>query len=308
MRYGPYPLPPLKTLPAFEAAARLLSFTRAADELALTQGAISRQIRNLEERLGTQLFERGERKLKLTMAGQRYAAVVVDALNSIAAATEDLREEGEEGPLTIGATNAMASLWLMPRINRFRARDPDLPIRVMATDFDLPEASGDIDLVISYSRNAPPEQEACMLFEEAIFPVCSPDFLAVHGNIDSVEKMLNHTLLIHDDDHPDWTGWDVWFQHMGHARFKPKRAVRLNSYSMLLQAAVANQGIALGWKHLVDDLITAGSLVKLDVGEFPTVGAFYLRPLKTIHADARTGKLMAWLAESGADLADNSEI
>lgn len=307
MRYGPHPLPPLKTLPAFEASARLLSFTRAADELSLTQGAISRQIRNLEERLGTPLFERGERALKLTAAGQHYAEAVTDALNSIALATEGLRETGEEGPVTIGATSALASLWLMPRLNRYRAHDPDLPIRVLASDFDLPESSGDIDLVISYSRTPPPEADACKLFDEAIFPVCSPELIEAHGEIKTLEDVLRHTLLIHDDDHPDWTGWAAWLRAMGESNFKPRRTVRLNAYSMLLQAAAASQGIALGWQHLVDDLLAAGSLVKLDFGEFPTPGAFYLRPLKPTASNARAAPLLEWLIDSGAELTDNGE-
>ncbi|MBS3785986.1 MAG: LysR family transcriptional regulator [Gammaproteobacteria bacterium] len=307
MRYGPYPLPPLKTLPAFEASARLLSFTRAADELALTQGAISRQIGNLEERLGTALFERSKRTLKLTPAGQYYAEAVTDALKGIALATEGLREKGDERPVTIGATNALASLWLMPRLNRYRAHDPDLPIRVLASDFDLPEASGDVDLVISYSRTPPPEPNACKLFDEVVFPVCSPELIEAHGEIGTLEELLCHTLLIHDDDHPDWTGWAVWLKAMGRAGFKPRRAVRFNAYSMLLQAAVANQGIALGWQHLVDDLLAAGSLIKLDVGDFPTAGAFYLRPVKPIVSNARATPLREWLIDSGAQLSDDDE-
>jgi len=307
MRYGPHPLPPLKTLPAFEASARLLSFTRAADELSLTQGAISRQISNLEERLNTPLFERKERTLRLTAAGHYYAEAITDALERIARATEGLRETAEEGPVTIGATSALASIWLMPRLNRYRAHDPDLPIRVLASDFDLPETSGDIDLMISYSRTPPPEPDACKLFDEAIFPVCSPELIESHGPIDTLDELLGHTLLVHDDDHPDWTGWTPWAEAMGRPGFKPRRTVRLNAYSLLLQAAVAGQGIALGWQHLVDDLVAAGSLVRLDFGDFPARGAFYLRPLKPIASNARATPLLEWLIDSGAELTDESE-
>lgn len=295
-------LPPLKTLPAFEAAARLSSFTLAAAELSLTQGAVSRQILNLEARLGVTLFERNTKQLHLTAAGREFLKTVRPSLEALASVTEVLSEQAENGPVTIGASSALASLWLMPRLNNLRIQAPDLPIRVLASDFALPKASGDIDLLISYERAAPADDSARCLFPECIFPVCSPDFFAAAGPIDSIELLLAQPLLIHDDDHPDWIGWEAWLQSIGHPHFKPKNAIRMNAYSMLLQAAVAGQGIALGWQHLVDDLLATGSLMPLPIGELHTHGAFYLRALKPILPGSHTERLQAWLTDSASNL------
>jgi len=298
MASKPRPLPPLQTLRAFEAAARLTSFTRAAHELSVTQGAISRQIRNLEERVGIELFHRAERGVALTPAGSRYHQAVREALDAIAAATADLGVYSGKGPVTIGASSALASLWLMPRLAAFRRNEPDLDIRVLASDHAFPGAADDVDLLITYARTAPGGDDVRYLFREVIFPVCAPDFLTDEPDVADAAGLLAETLLVLDDDHPDWIGWPGWFAGSGLGEPRPRRSIRINSYPMLLQAAVAGQGIALGWQHLVDDLLTAGSLVALPGLALHTEGAFYLRSLRTIPTDSPAGRLREWLATS----------
>jgi len=297
MEKKPSPLPPLQTLRAFESAARLASFTRAAAEMNVTQGAVSRQIRNLEQRLGVDLFRRAERGIALTAAGRRYHETVRDALQRIAVATADLAPRGRHGPVTIGASSALASLWLMPRLAAFRRRDPDLAIRVLASDQDLPDDGGELDLLIRYARERPPGEDVRFLFDESVFPVCAPDYLAARETPPGGGALLDETLLVLDDDHPDWIGWDAWFASAGIAPATPARSIRINSYPMVLQAAVAGQGIALGWQHLVDDLLAAGTLVALPATPMPNTGAFYLDALRPLPADSPAGRLQAWLVE-----------
>lgn len=298
MMRKPEPLPPLQPLRAFEAAARLASFTRAAAELNITQGAVSRQVHNLEDRLGVRLFRRAEGGIALTPVGQRYRQAVREALDRIAGATAELSMRSGLGPVTIGATSALASLWLMPRLNAFRQQEPDLAIRVLASDHDLDAATSDVDLLITYVRNPPADESGSPLFKEVVFPVCAPDYLAAADVPTDPADLLARTLLVLDDDHPDWIGWDTWFARQGVVYREPQRSIRINSYPMLLQAAAAGQGIALGWQHLVDDLLTAGNLIALPVEPLATEGMFYLRSLQPLPDDSPAGRLRTWLSSS----------
>jgi len=293
----PDPLPPLQTLRAFESAARLSSFTRAADELAVTQGAISRQIRNLEQRLGVTLFVRGDRGVRLTPSGQHYDTVVRDALQRIARATAEIAVRSDAGPITVGATSAIASLWLMPRLTGFRRREPDLDIRVLASDRDLERASDEVDLVIEYARRPVSGTDVRLLFEEDIFPVCSPEYLRDHVVPRRPEELLGETLLALDDEHTDWMGWQEWFEAAGVEDVRFRRPIRINNYPTLLQAAVAGQGIALGWRHLVDDFLAAGSLVPLMRERADGRGAFYVSVTRPVPADGPVARLRDWLVE-----------
>ncbi|PSQ93361.1 MAG: LysR family transcriptional regulator, partial [Proteobacteria bacterium SW_6_67_9] len=261
MTERPQPLPPLQTLRAFESAARLSSFTRAADELAVTQGAISRQVRQLEERLGATLFVRADRGVRLTASGIRYDAAVREALQGMARATAELTSGRDTRPITVGATSAMASLWLMPRLTGFQRREPELDIRVLASDRDHDRAGDEVDLQIEYARRLLTGAGVRRLFDEDILPVCSPEYLSRRPAPEQPSDLLRETLLDLEDDPPDWMGWGEWFDAAGSSGGSRRQPVRINNYPALLQAAVAGQGIALGWRHLVDDFLEAGSLI-----------------------------------------------
>lgn len=294
MSERPRPLPPLHSLKAFEAAARHASFTRAAEELNLTQGAVSRQILKLEERLGVALFRRAERGVHLTEAGEQYRAAVREALERIARATAAVCSLDGRGPITIGATSAMASLWVMSRLAGFRRHDPDLEIRVLASDHGFRNARDEVDLLILYARTTPAGDDVRRLFGEEIFPVCAPDYLA-GCSIRNAEDLLGKTLLSLDDDHPDWIGWESWFAAHGIDKPRPRHSIRINSYPMLLQAAVAGQGIALGWSHLVDEALAAGTLVPVLPDRLSAPGAFYLCTLRALPDGSPAARLRDWL-------------
>lgn len=300
MVHRPEPLPPLQNLRAFESAARLASFTRAARELNVTQGAVSRQIRHLEERLGFALFERADRGVRLTPAGERFALVVGDALQRIAAVTADLGLAEGRGPITIGATTALASLWLMPQLTGFRRAEPDLEIRVLASDHGFDRRRDRLDLMITYDRQRPPGERVQHLFDETVFPVCSPDYLGGRPPPGAPERLLDETLLVLDDEHPDWIGWDTWLARADRRLGDARRSIRVNSYPMLLQAAVAGQGIALGWGRLVDDFIAAGTLVRLPGMRMTTHGAFHLTTLRPVPDTSPVARLRDWLAAAAA--------
>lgn len=295
MSERPSPLPPLQALRTFEAAARLGSFTRAAGELSVTQGAVSRQVRNLEQRLGITLFVRGDRGVRLTPIGARYFETVSASLLELARGTAEVALGHEGGPITVGATNAVASLWLMPRLTGFRRAEPELEIRVLASDEGFERMSGDVDLLIEYTRQPPGGELVTPLFTEEVMPVCSPEYLRGREPPRCPADLPAETLLVLDDDHPDWMGWDEWLHRFGIELGTPRRPVRVNSYPALLQSALAGQGIALGWRHLVDDFLNAGTLVSLMQAPVEEAGVFHLRLTHPVPDDSPVARLRDWL-------------
>jgi LysR family glycine cleavage system transcriptional activator len=265
-------LPPLNALRAFEAAARHLSFTRAAEELYVTQAAISHQVKALEEHLGRKLFRRLNRALLLTDDGQAYLPSVSKAFTLLNEATNDLLTKQAPGPLTVSALPSFAARWLVPRLGRFRQIRPDIDLRIdpstELTDF----AAGDVDVSIRYGRGKYPGLRADWLMTEDIFPVCSPALLEADHPLRE-PRDLEHQVLLHDDGHGDWR---TWLLAAGVDRVDPARGPIFTDSSMLIQAAMAGQGVALARGVLAADELAAGRLVRPFTLSLPTEYAYYL--------------------------------
>lgn len=265
-------LPPLNALRAFEAAARHLSFTRAAEELHVTQAAISHQVKALEEHLGRKLFRRLNRALLLSDDGQAYLPSVSRAFALLNDATRNLLERDAPGPLTVSALPSFAARWLVPRLGRFRQIHPDIDLRIdpsaALTDF----ASGDVDVGIRYGRGKYSALRADWLMTEDIFPVCSPALLSGEHPLRAPGD-LEHQVLLHDDGHGDWR---TWLLAAGVDRVDPTRGPIFTDSSMLIQAAMAGQGVALARGVLAADELAAGRLVRPFTLSLPTEYAYYL--------------------------------
>jgi len=255
------PLPPMNSLIVFEAAARHLSFTRAANELNVTQGAISRQIRQLEEYLGKELFVRANRNIYLTPTGLQYYQTVYSALLEVAKATGEIKKWQGEHQVTVATSNAMAALWLLPKVTAFQQQE-GIDLRILATDniFDLHKM--DCDIALFYCRVPPVGMNVTTLFPEEVFPVCSPSYLAQFAENVTAEELFGRTLLYLDDSQKDWITWSEWFGSVDYPEVKPKNRVNINNYPMLLQAAMNGQGVALAWGSLVDEYLDNGTLVR----------------------------------------------
>ncbi len=255
------PLPPMNSLIVFEAAARHLSFTRAANELNVTQGAISRQIRQLEEYLGKELFVRANRNIHLTPTGLQYYQTVYSALLEVAKATGEIKKWQGEHQVTVATSNAMAALWLLPKVTAFQQQE-GIDLRILATDniFDLHKM--DCDIALFYCRVPPVGMNVTTLFPEEVFPVCSPSYLAQFAENVTAEELFGRTLLYLDDSQKDWITWSEWFESVNYPEVKPKNRVNINNYPMLLQAAMNGQGVALAWGSLVDEYLDNGTLVR----------------------------------------------
>lgn len=256
-------LPPLPLLAAFEAAARHLSFTRAAQERFVTQSAISRQIRALEDELGMPLFERRHRALALTEDGQRLYAACAAALNTLRVAVRAVREPHQRQVLALTTTPGFASLWLIPRLTAFTRAHAGIDVRLDAGLGNRNLASEGFDLAIRYSPVGSGQGQ--QLFAESMLPVCSPRLVSEVGlPLREPADLARHTLL-HLAMDGDSSGmpaeWEPWLNAWGLADLRPAARLSFSSYSEAIAAAVAGQGVALGRRPLVDGLLASGQLV-----------------------------------------------
>ncbi len=293
-------LPPLNALRCFEAAARHLSFTRAADELHVTQTAISHQIKGLEERLGVRLFRRLPRGLLLTEEAQRYLPPVRDAFDRIAAATEQLTAGGSSGRLTVSVLPSFAAKWLVPRLGRFRAAHPDLDLRISASSQLVDFARDDVDIAIRMGRGRYPGLRVDRLFGESMLPVCAPELLTGAHPLRRLEDLRDHVLL-HDDDH---SGWQLWLELARVEGVDPRRGPVFTDSAMVVQAAAEGQGIALARRVLAAGDLAAGRLVQPFEVTMPHDLAYYLVSPEATGEQPRIRAFRAWLlAEAEAEAA-----
>jgi LysR family transcriptional regulator, glycine cleavage system transcriptional activator len=254
-------LPPLNALKTFEAAARSESFTRAAEELSVTQAAVSQQIKALETTLGVKLFIRERQRLAITEAGRDYLAVVRDALDRIAVGTERLVQRQTSGVLTVSASPDFAAKWLVHRLGRFAEAHPDIDLRVSATAHQVDFAREEVDVAVRHGDGHWVGLDAVRLCTEQLFPVCSPKLVSGRNRIARASDLLKFPLLRLDD----WKTWQRWFDTAGvNAPATPGPV--LNRASMLIDAAIDGQGIALARTALAAwDLINGRLVRPIDV-------------------------------------------
>jgi LysR family glycine cleavage system transcriptional activator len=260
MHTMPRRLPPLNAIKAFEAAARSRSFTRASEELHVTPGAVSQQVKALEEALGLKLFLRERQRLVITEAGREYLAVVRDALDQIASGTERLVQRQRSGVLTVSVSPDFAAKWLVNRLGRFAHSHPEIDLRVSATDHHADFAREDVDLAVRHGDGNWPGLDVARLCPERLFPVCSPRLIEGRDSL-TPPDLLEFPLLRLGD----WTTWSRWFAAAGVASPAAHGPV-LNRASMLIDAAIDGQGVALARTTLAAwDLINGRLVIPIDV-------------------------------------------
>lgn len=269
-----YGLPSLTQLAAFEASARHLSMKQAAAELNVTPGAVSHQVKALEYEIGAELFKRVHRGIELTEAGAELYAVLSSAFSRTAAVIEKIGAGTNDATVTIGASTAVASLWLMPRIGRLWQAHPELLInhRVSDRPFDLDRS--DIDLVVRYGSGSWEGETAIQLFTDMVGPVCSPGFAASH-TIRNRNDLFALPLLQLEAVDSGWMSWREWFV-LGGSDVGRIDGPKFNNYSIALQAAEEGTGVVLGWTRLIESYLSTGRLVPLGDLSIPAPGAFYL--------------------------------
>jgi LysR family glycine cleavage system transcriptional activator len=238
-------LPPLNALRAFEAAARHLSFSRAADELSVTPGAISQQMRTLEEWLGTPLFKRAPKGLELTEAGAAALPHMREGFDNLLTAVRLIQSGHGPQRVTVSVAPSFASKWLVPRLDQFQARYPDLDVYLHA-DMDVVDfAEADVDLAIRFGRGGYKGLASERLMSESIVPVCAPNLLKGNAAIKAPQDLLAQTLIHDDSDKDGVVTWPMWLKAAGVEGDAGLRGPRFNQSSLVIEAAVAGKGVAL---------------------------------------------------------------
>ena len=267
----PRRLPPLNALPSFEAAARHLSFSRAADELHVTHGAVSRAVRNLEDHLGVQLMIRVSRSVRLTPVGASFAAEIRDVLEHLAAATSAATGQ-TSGIVNVSTIDSFAARWLMPRLFGFRRTHGDIDVRVATSERLADFVSDGIDIAIRCGGGQYPGLSAELLMKEDHFPVCSPKMLKGRYPLRRPADLARHTLL-HDVFTVDWA---IWLHSAGIDNVDAHRGPTFLSSDHAIQAAVRGEGVVLGRSALVADDLAAGRLVRPFELSLPAGFAYYV--------------------------------
>ena len=287
-------LPSLNWLRAFEAAARHTSFAEAAKELNVTPAAISQQVKQLEDWLGTAMFTRQPRSLMLTDAGLGYLPIVRQAFDHLAAGTEDLFGSSRGGPVAVRVSTSLTYLWLVPRLAGFLARHPDVSLRLSTTVDGLTFGQAGTDLEIRYGSGQWPGFRADRLFWEALFPVCSPALL--HGPVPlaSPEDLANHT-LIHMIGEPE--NWQMWLNAAGVSGQSVGSAVQFDLHMMATRAAIEGIGVALGLSPMVDDALAKGLLVAPFEITIPARDAHFVVTAEEAIKRREVQLFKAWLLE-----------
>jgi LysR family transcriptional regulator, glycine cleavage system transcriptional activator len=289
--------PSLDLLRGFEAAARHLNFTRAADELFITQSAVSRQIKALEERLGVTLFLRQPKGLRLTQQGERLYRAVSSALRQVTDAMEGLSRR-TPSVVTVTSTLGFCALWLVPRLSSFQKSFPEVEVRIAASDRILNLDRERIDVSIRYCPPLTVPKGAEWLFNEELLPVCSPALLDAPGRPLREPSDLRHHVLLHLDD-PDnpspWLSWSHWLETAGVPGLKPAGSLAFNYYDQVVRATLAGQGVALGRSPLVQDLLQDGSLVIPLVARAATDRGYWVVQAASARKRPDVGRFVEWI-------------
>jgi putative choline sulfate-utilization transcription factor len=271
------------------------NLTTAAQRLGLTQPGVSYQIRRIEEELGVSLLHRHHRGVDLTEEGQRLYALASRQVAEIDRLATEIRRRHKKPTIRLHTDYAFSSMWLMPRMQDFRTRYPDVNLQIVATQNPLAQLTQEDDVTVAFCTRSEAGDDASLLLSEQVTPVCAPGFrdrLPRHFDIADLAR----SKLIHlDSRSPSWFDWNAYFVRLGQPRQPDEEQadISFNTYSLVIQAALGEQGIALGWTGLVDDMLAKGALVPLG----PTVeaadrGYWLVAPRPD---DAAESKLVAWL-------------
>lgn len=282
----------------FEAVGRLGSLTAAAHELGLSQPAVSYTVRILEQQLGTALLARGHRGSTLSVAGERLHRAASAAVAELDAGARAVRRMNRRPVVRLFTDYGFASFWMMPRVAQFRLVRPDLEVHIIASAAADPGADEAEDVAVLFGTRTDFGAGATQLFEECVYPVCSPQFAARHGLTDDPRPIAGLPLLhLESTPHPRWFGWRDWFAAMHVVREPGPGDFSLNTYGLVVQAAIADQGVALGWAGLIDAAIADGTLVAVGPPLSRAESGYWVRPGPEPSMPARD--LIDWILQQG---------
>jgi DNA-binding transcriptional LysR family regulator len=290
-------IPSMTALLEFEAVARLASFTLAAQELGVTQAAVSKQIKLLEDTLETRLFHRLHRAIKLTQEGYILHSVVTESIHRMASVFDKISEGIGEQEIAIACTEAFSHLRVLPRLTPLRTLQPKLKLRLITQLLSPSSYRDDVDLAIRFGNGKWDDGSSIFLFDEEVFPVCSPSWLTAHQAPASIDDFLDVALIDSDSTLEGWMTWNSWCRELGDTRPKLNYSLRCSSYSDAVQAARQGYGIALGWGRLVAHLLNSGELVRITPYTVKPKDAYYVVVPTGREPGSITHTLVDWLRD-----------
>jgi LysR family transcriptional regulator, glycine cleavage system transcriptional activator len=294
-------LPPLHSLVFFEAAARHLSFTAAARELGTSQPAVSQRIGQLEDDLGAPLFKREHRGVSLTPEGLQLVTAVRESLSGIGEVAARIRARRERQVLTVATDFGFATYWLMPRLATLRELVPELDVRIVTSQNQFDIRGEAVDMAIAFGDGQWPGCSATPLMPEIVVPVCSPGFLAEQRLGGRPADLVGQPLLHLESAEPQrWMQWDGWFAGHGVRKRSAGHDLTLNNYPLVIQAAMAGQGVALGWAPLVDELVRGGQLVAAATPPLHTARGYFLVEPNSRRNSEALHRFRRWMVEQCA--------
>jgi LysR family glycine cleavage system transcriptional activator len=259
-----------------EATARLGSFSKAAEELNVTQSAVSHLVTQAEAYLGTRLFDRASRPVRLTIEGQRYVGAVVSALSILKSEGQHLQERHGATTLTVSCNLGYGNFWLLPKLKHFHDAHPDITVNMVTTYQGLPELAEGIDVAIRFGDGRWPDSRSRLLFREWIVPVASAAYVEQAPPIQRPADLLKHTLLHASARDRSWFDWDQWFDHFGITRSAPLSGPGFDNHVMMMQAALTGGGVALGWKGTAGEFLKQHQLVAVLPDRIEVDGSVHL--------------------------------
>ncbi len=290
-------IPSMTALLEFEAVARLASFTLAAQELGVTQAAVSKQIRLLEDTLGTKLFHRLHRAIKLTHEGYLLHSVVAESIHRMASVFDKIAEGIGEQEITLACTGAFSHMRILPRLMSLRTLQPQLKLRLITPLLSTGAYRDDADLAIRFGNGKWDDGRSIFLFDEEVFPVCSPAWLAAHPAPTSIDDFLDVALIDSDATLEGWMTWNGWCRELGDMHPKLNYSLRCSAYNDAIQAALQGYGIALGWGRLIAHLLNSGELVRITPYVVKPKDAYYVVVPTGREPGAITPTLVDWLQD-----------
>jgi len=307
-------LPPLNSVRAFEATARHLSFSKAADELNVTPGAVSQQVKVLEDYLDLKLFKRKNRQILLTDEAQLCLPLLSQGLDKLSQGIDIIREQSSDKPLTITASPTFASRWLLPRLTDFQKQFPDIDVRIEASNLLADLINDDIDVGIRFGDGDYAGLETDYLFSQNVIPVCKPSLIEGKNGIRTPGDLKHHTLLhasgdffvMDDNTHIDW---EMWFATVGVNDIDAKHGLHFSQYNLLIEAAIRGQGVALVGDKVIDDELKSGQLVKLfKETDIPLSFSYYLAYPNSKAKLPRVNIFRKWLLDQVKEMQDKKTI
>lgn len=291
-------LPPLNAIRAFEAAAKTGSLSSAGQSLFVSPAAVSQQVKLLEEHLNVQLFNRNRRGVELTEAGQLYLTYVHESFEKLRIGQQKVEQLGNKNALIVTAIPSFASKWLMPKMFKWMEINPELEMRIEASNTPVNFNTSSSDFSICFGDKGYPGLQKSEMFRDTISPVCSPEIATMaHENL---HQLLEQQPLIHidwGDENVHLPGWDDWLQHAGLQDIVSSKSLQLNYSSMAIEACVQGKGIMLGQATMVEEEIQAGKLVRLSDISLPLNKSYYLIYPKRTLLKPMAAEFLTWLSD-----------